>query len=180
MKEFKTTEIKLVAAFFLVAGLFGLVTFSGLIFPLDNLARLLYIFPTVLFGLAVYSGYLLLIKEDIKGVEIGRAVIALQIIQFHIAGLGYLFVTGAYVFVGFENLNFGLNFGLENTFLINLSEDTSNVVFRVNVLAVGIFIYLTRMLNKFYDQQEIQDFIEAQRHEDLEANPGKDDSNKEN
>jgi hypothetical protein len=154
MKEFRTTEIKLIGAFFLVAGLFGLFAFLTLIFPLDNLISLMNIFPTILFGMTVYSGYLLLLRENVKGLEIGRAVIVLQIIQFHIAGLGYLFVTGAYIFVGFANLNFAMNFGLENTFTINLSDDTSNVVFRVNILALAIFIYLTRVMNKIYENEE--------------------------
>ena len=163
MKEFKTIEIKLVGAFFLVAGLFGLFTFLGLIFPLDNFISFLNILPTILFGLTVYSGYLLLLKENVRGLEIGRAVIAVQIIQFHIAGLGYLFVTGAYIFVGFANLNFALNFGLDNTFTINLSDDTSNVVFRVNILALAIFIYLTKVMNRIYDSQELTEAIEKQK-----------------
>src|SRR5688572_5363326 len=121
MKDFRTTEIKLIGAFFLVAGLFGLFTFLGLIFPLDSIISILNIFPTVLFALTLYSGYLLLLKENVKGLEIGRAVIALQIIHFHIAGVGYLFVTGVYIFVGFANLDFALTFGLENTFTVNIS-----------------------------------------------------------
>ncbi|MEM8569202.1 MAG: hypothetical protein AAGF85_22290 [Bacteroidota bacterium] len=163
MKEFRTTEIKAVGAFFLVAGLFGLFTFLGLIFPLDNFVGFLNLFPTALYGLTVYSGYLLLFKEDIKGLEIGRGVIIIQLINFHIAGLGYLFVTGAYIFVGFTNLNFALNFGLENTFLINLSDDTSNVVFRVNILALAIFIYLTRVMNKIHEKEEFQEVIKNQK-----------------
>lgn len=163
MKEFRTTEIKAIGAFFLVAGLFGLFRFLVLIFPLDNLVSLVNLFPTVLYGLTVYSGYQLLFKENIKGLEIGRAVIILQIINFHIAGLGYLFVTGAYIFVGFTNLNFALNFGLENTFLINLSDDTSNVVFRVNILALAIFIYLTKVMNKIYENEELQEALEKQK-----------------
>jgi hypothetical protein len=165
MKEFRTTEIKLVGAFFLVAGLFGLFTFLTFVFPLDNLISVLNIFPTVLFGATVYSGYLLLLKEDVQGLEIGRAVIALQIIQFHIAGLGYLFVTGAYIFVGFANLDFAMNFGLENTFNINLSDDSSNIVFRINILALAIFIYLTKVMNKIYDYQEFQEPIKNQKRD---------------
>jgi len=111
---------------------------------------------------------LLLLKENVRGLEIGRAVIALQIIQFHVAGLGYLFVTGAYIFVGFANLNFALNFGLENTFTINLSDDTSNVVFRLNILALAIFIYFTGVMNKIYDNEELQEAIEKQ-NEDTES-----------
>ncbi len=162
MNEFRTTEIKLIGAFLLVAGLFGLFAFLALNSSPDNLVNLLNIFPTILFGLTVYSGYLLLLKENVKGLEIGRAVIALQIINFHIAGLGYLFVTGAYIFVGFTNLNFALNFGLANTFIINLSEDTSNVVFRLNILALAIFIYLTRVINKIFDDQELAKGFEKQ------------------
>ena len=154
MNDFRTTEIKLIGAFFLVAGLFGLFTFLGLIFPLDNILSLLNIFPTVLFALTLYSGYLLLLKENVRGLEIGRAVIALQIIHFHIAGIGYLFVTGIYIFVGFANLDFRLTFGLENTFMINISEETDNILFKVNILALAIFIYLTKVRNKIYDEQE--------------------------
>ena len=72
-------------------------------------------------------------------------------------------MTGAYIFVGFANLNFGINFGLENTFTINLSDDTSNIVFRVNILALAIFIYLTRVMNKIYDNQELQEAIKKQK-----------------
>ena len=163
MKAFRTTEIKLVGAFFLVAGLFGLFTFLGMVFPLDNLMSLVNIFPTVLFGLTVYSGYLLLLKENVKGLEIGRAVIALQIIHFHIAGVGYLFVTGAYIFLGFSNLNFGLNFGLENTFTINISEESDNILFRINILALAVFIYLTKVMDKIYDEQELQESLETEK-----------------
>lgn len=166
MKDFRTTEVRLIGAFFLVAGLFGLSTFLGLIFPIDNIISLLNIFPTVLFGLTFYSGYLLLLKENVRGLEIGRAVITLQIVQFHIAGLGYLFVTGAYIFVGFANLNFALTFGVENTFTINLSDDTSNVVFRLNILALSIFIYLTKLMNRIYDNQELQEAIKVPDKDD--------------
>lgn len=152
MKEFKTTEVKLIGAFFLVAGLFGLFNFLSLIFPLDNLISFLNIFPTILFGMTVYSGYLLLLKEDVRGLEIGRAVVALQIIQFQIAGLGYFFVTGVYIFVGIVNFKFALNFGMDNTFLINLSEST-DTTFRINILAFAIFVYLTRVLNKIFDEE---------------------------
>jgi hypothetical protein len=160
MKEFKTTEVKLIGAFFLVAGLVGLFTFLGLIFPMDNLVSLINLFPTILFGLTVYAGYLLLIKDSVKGLEIGRAIIALQIVNFHIAGVGYLFVTGAYIFVGFTNLNFALSFGMESAFIINLSDDTSNVAFRLNILALPIFIYMTRVIDRFYDIQESKESIE--------------------
>lgn len=168
MKHLHTTEIKLIGAFFIVAGLYGLSMFLAVTFPLHDIISLLNLFPTALFALTTYSGYLLLVKENAKGLEIGRAVIALQLIQFHIAGLGYLFVTGAYAFVGFANLNFGLTFGLQNTFTINISEDTSHVVFRLNILALSVFIYLTRLMNKIDDDQELEEALGKQEeHESL-------------
>ena len=163
MKEFRTTEIKLVGAFFLVAGLFGLFTFFGLVFPLNNLVSVLNLFPTMLFALTVYSGYLLLLKENVKGLEIGRAVIALQVINFHIGGVGYLFVTGAYMFAGFVDLDIGITAGLENTFVINIADESDQVVFRVNILALAIFIYLSKVMNRVYDQQQIQELIGKER-----------------
>ena len=159
MKELKTREIKLFGAFFLVAGLFGLYTFLGLVFPLDDLVSVLNIFPTVLFGLALYSGYLLLIQENAKGLEIGRAVIALQVVHFQIAGIGYLFVTGPFIFVGFANLNFGMNIGLDNTFTVHISDAATDVVFRINILALSIFLYLTRLIRKMDEKEELQESV---------------------
>jgi hypothetical protein len=160
MKTLRTTEIKLVGAFFLVAGLFGFFTFVSIALPLVDLVSILNLFPTLLFALTLYSGYLLLLKENPKGLEIGRAVVALQIIQFHIGGLGYLFVTGVYIFIGFVNLDFATTVGIENTFHVNLSDDTSNVAFRLNILALGVFIYLTRVIKKIQDEEDIREALE--------------------
>lgn len=102
----------------------------------------------MLFALALYSGYLLLLKENTKGLEIARALVAMQIVNFNIAGIGYLFVTGVYIFIGFFNNDFGMNFGLGNTFHITVLDETTSVVFRMNILALGAFIYLTRVIGK--------------------------------
>lgn len=163
MNDFRTAEIKVIGILLMVAGLFGFLMFLPAIFPLDNLISLLNIFPAGLFVLAFYSGYLLLFKEDVKGLEIGRAVVALQIIHFHIAGVGYLFVTGVYVFVGFTNFNFNVSFGIENTFAVNVSEETSNVLIKVNILALIIFMYLTRVRNKIYDEEERKELSEGEK-----------------
>jgi uncharacterized membrane protein len=163
MNRFKTTELKLIGAFFLVAGLYGLVTFISIVFPFNGLVSLLNLIPTLFFALTLYSGYLILLKEDEKGLEYGRAVIALQIVQFHIMGIGYLFVTGGYIFVGVTNLNFGINFGLENTFVINLAEETNNFQLRINVLALAIFMYLSKVLKKIENEQEALEEIQKIR-----------------
>ena len=163
MNDFRTAEIKVIGILFLVAGLFGFLMFLPAIFPLDNLISLLNILPAGLFVLAFYSGYLLLFKEDVKGLEIGRAVVALQIIHFHIAGVGYLFVTGVYVFVGFTNFNFNVSFGIENTFTVNVTEETSDVLIKANILALIIFMYLTRVRNKIYDEEERKELSEGEK-----------------
>lgn len=143
-----STEIKLVGAFFLVGGLTGFIYFLAAVFPINGLISFLYIIPTFLYGLTFYSGYLLLIKNDISGMEIGRAIIALQIIHFAIAGVEYVFVTGAHISIGFINWHFVFNFGLDNKFLISLYDESSNFLFKVNLLALAIFIYLSRTLTK--------------------------------
>ena len=163
MEKFKSTEIKLIGAFFLVAGLFGFFRFLILIFPIDNFVSLFNLFPTMLYGLTLYSGYLLLIKEDEKGLEIGRAVISLQIINFNIAGLGYVFITGAYLFFGFRNLNVHLNFGLDNIFLVNLYEESADFIFNINILALGVFLYLSRTLSKIEREKEIREELERDK-----------------
>lgn len=148
MNSLRTTEVKLIGAILLAAGLYGFVVFATLVFPLNDLVNVLNIFPTSLFGMALYAGYLLLLKESPKGLGIARALVALQIIHFGIAGIEYLFVTGIYIFVGFSNLHFSMNFGLENTFQISFSDESNNFIFHVNILALFVFIYLTRVLDK--------------------------------
>jgi hypothetical protein len=160
MNTFKSTEIKLIGAFFLVAGLYGFITFLGIIFPLNGFGSFFNLFPTLLFALTLYSGYLILLKEDEKGLEYGRAVIALQIVQFHILGVGYLFVTGGYIFIGFTNFNFGIKFGLDNTFMINLAEETNNFQLRLNVLALTIFMYLSKVMNKIENERVVQEELD--------------------
>jgi len=68
-----------------------------------------------------------------------------------------------------------LTFGFKNTFIINLSDDTSNVVLRLNILALAILIYLTRVLNKIYDDQELTEAIEEQKVD--KAEQGADNEN---
>jgi hypothetical protein len=143
--------------YFWFGGVLGFLTFLRLLLSLNDLTSFLNIFPTLLFGLTLYSGYLLILKENEKGLEIGRAVIALQIIHFHIAGIGYLFVTGVYIFIGFSNAAFGINFGLDNTFLMNITDDTDRFTFRINVLALAIFIYLTKVMHKINEESTTND-----------------------
>jgi hypothetical protein len=160
MTRLRSTEVKLIGAFFLVAGVWGFVVFLSRIFPLNNFLSFLNIFPTVLFGLTFYSGFLLLLKEDNKGLEIGRAIIAVQIINFNIAGLEYLFVTGAYIFCGFTNLKFAIKFGFENTFWIGIYDEPTNFVLRLNILALAVFLYLSRTIRIIDIETEAQDELD--------------------
>lgn len=159
----KSTEIKVIGAFFLVAGLFGFFSFLVMIFPLDNIQSLLNLFPTLLYGLTLYSGYLLLIRENEKGLEIGRAVISLQILSFNIAGLGYVFVTGGYIFFGFRNITVHLDFGLNNTFLVNLYDEPQDFILNINILALAVFLFLNRTIYKIDNERELHDMIERNK-----------------
>jgi hypothetical protein len=158
MQKLRSAEIKLIGAFFLVAGLLGFFTFGVRIFPLDNIfLSILNLFPTVLFGFTFYSGYLLLLKENEKGLEIARAVSALQIIHFNIAGLEYAFITGAYLFFGFKNANIGFDFGLLTSFTVSLYDEAQATVFQINILALGVFLYLSRTIKRIEDDREIEE-----------------------
>jgi hypothetical protein len=170
MKALRTTEIKIIGAFFLVSGLLGFFLFLPRIFPLDNLISFLSIFPTFVFGLTFYAGYLLLLREDERGLEIGRSVVAMQLLNFKIGGLGYSFITGAYIFFGFVNLNGGLNFGLETEFSVTLSDD-SPFIFRINILALAVFIYLTRTMRKIEGRIESEEKVESSASEPPPENP---------
>ena len=116
------------------------------------------------FGLTGYAGFQLL-KENEKGLEIARAIIAIQIISFHIAGLGYSFVTGAYLFVGITNAQIGFKFGLETNLSITLADESTDFVLRLNLLAIIAFIYLSRLLKQVEDDNDILDAVSRQNEE---------------
>jgi hypothetical protein len=154
MDIIKSKEVKIVGAFLLITGISGSVLFLTILFPFRNIISLLNIIPIVLFLLTAYSGYLILIKESENGLVYGRAIVALQIIKFHILGIGYYFVTGGYLFIGFNNLNFGFDFGLGTKFSVQIFDDISNVMFQLNILALVVFIYLSKLLNRIDEKTE--------------------------
>jgi hypothetical protein len=67
-------------------------------------------------------------------------------------GIGYLFVSGGFIFVGLSNLNFGMNFGLEDTFVINLAAESSYFQLRINVLVLALFMYLIDVFKKISNE----------------------------
>jgi hypothetical protein len=163
MQKLKSIEVKLIAAFLLVAGRWGFLAFLYRLFALDSgFEMILHLFAAGLFGLTTYSGFLLL-KENEKGLEIGRAIVAMQIVNFHIAGLGYSFITGAYLFFGISNARFGFDFGLDTGFLIELADESTNFVLRLNILAVAVFVYLSRTLNRVQEEQDIQEELDRSK-----------------
>jgi hypothetical protein len=171
MQKLRSAEIKLIGAFFLVAGLLGFFTFLIRIFPLDNIfLSVLNLFPTVLFGFTFYSGYLLLLKENEKGLEIARAVSSLQIIHFNIAGLEYIFITGAYLFFGFKNANVGFDFGLQTSFTVNLYDEAPAMVVQINILALGVFLYLSRTIRRIEGEREIEEEVERSKSKSPQTN----------
>ncbi len=151
----QSIELKLVAAFFFVTGVYG--AFNSIIsFPIvEDLLQILFGgFLIVIFGLTALSGYFIFIEND-KGLEYARAIAALQIVHFHIGGIGYYFVTGVYAFVGLINADFGLRFGLDNGMFINVASDPSLFILRINILAIGVFIYISKLLNRLdYESDE--------------------------
>ncbi|HBK88569.1 MAG: hypothetical protein U0289_06610 [Cyclobacteriaceae bacterium] len=168
MERLKSIEIKLIAAFLLVTGFLGFVALFSTILSTDNsIVGILYLFIAVLFGLTMYSGYLLL-KEDEKGLEIGRAIIALQILNFDIAGLSYLFTTGGAVLFGLGNSKIGFDFVIQTGFTINLNDESTNFILRINLLAIGLFVYLSRTIRKLEDEQEIQEELEKKQSEKVD------------
>jgi hypothetical protein len=168
MKGLKSTEVKLIAAFFLVTGFLGFVVlFSGILMVDNSIEGILYLFIAGLFGLTMYSGYLLL-RGNENGLEIGRAIIALQIINFDIAGLSYLFTTGGAILFGLTNSKLGFDFVIETGFTINLSDESTNFILRVNLLAIGLFIYLSRIIRRIENEQEIQEELEKRKDEQVD------------
>ena len=164
-EKIKSTEIKLIAAFLLVSGVIGFANFLFRIAALDNaFETIIYLIAAAIFGLAAYSGFQLL-KENEKGLEIARAIVAIQIVSFHIAGLGYAFVTGGYLFVGITNAKIGFNFGLETNLLITLADESSNFVLRLNLLAIIAFMYLSRLLKQVENDNDILDAVSRQNEE---------------
>jgi hypothetical protein len=71
MSIYRSIELKLVSAFFLVSGLYGFINSSILISQGGILNILFMAFITVIFGLTAYSRYLIF-REDPKGIEYDR------------------------------------------------------------------------------------------------------------
>lgn len=173
MNKLRSIEVKLIAAFLLVTGLLGFVTLLFRIAALDNLFEsLVYLIGAVIFGVAAYSG-LLLLQEKEKGLEIARGIVAIQILNFNIAGLGYSFVTGAFLFVGIANARLGFDFGLDTRLAITLADDSSNFVLQANLLAIVAFIYLSRLLKRVEDASDILDRTEYEMKEEVSSGPPK-------
>jgi hypothetical protein len=163
MDRLKRIEIRIIAAFFFVTGLTGLFAFLIKIFTLDNIFIIvMYLIASGLFGLTTYAGYLLF-KEKEKGLEIGRAIAAMQIIYFDISGLSYLFTTGIAIMFGLKDSNVGFDFVVQTGFTINLIDEPVNFIFKINLLALGIFLYLSRTINKIQDDQDIQEELEKNK-----------------
>ena len=155
MKNRNSTELKILAAILFVAGFYGFVSSLLAIFSAENFVGIIFHLGLILiFGLTTLSG-LLIFKENEKGLVYARAIVALQFINFKIAGLGYYFVTGAYLFVGINGSEIGFEYGL-NTGMNFILGDSDVLMFRLNLLAIGAFIYLTRLLNQL-DEEEIEE-----------------------
>lgn len=143
-----STEVRLIGSFFLVAGLIGFFMFFDRLFPFSDFLNLLNLLPAGLFALTTYSGYLLVAKGNATGLEIGRAIVALQIIGFQGAGFAYVFITGPYAVIRFGSSNAGFNLGLRLAFEISIYEDVGGFLVQVNIIALVAFIYLTRAYNR--------------------------------
>jgi hypothetical protein len=160
MDRLKRIEIKIIAAFFFVTGLTGLFAFLIKIFTLDNMLLIaIYLVASGLFGLTTYAGYLLF-RENEKGLEFARAISAIQLIYFDISGVSYLFTTGFAIMFGLKNSDVGFDFVVQTGFTINLTDNPVNFIFKINLLALGIFLYLSRTISKVQDDKELQEELE--------------------
>ncbi|NOS92875.1 MAG: hypothetical protein HOP30_13205 [Cyclobacteriaceae bacterium] len=165
MEKLRSMEVKLIAAIFLIGGVSGFFLFFIKLLSFESsFLAIAHLVVSLLFLATAYSGYLLF-KEEERGIEIGRAVILLQIVNFKIYGLTYFFVTGAYVFAGIYGQELGVKFGLDTGLSIVLDEDEPHFILRINLLALIIFIYLTKLLNKIHDDQLIQEELDRIKRE---------------
>ncbi|MFT5618550.1 MAG: hypothetical protein ACI85I_001785 [Arenicella sp.] len=155
MNTLQSKEAKIIGALFLISGIAGVFTFIAILFPFNSLLSLINTVPLLLFAFTGYSGYLLLVQENEKGLDYLRAIVAVQIIQFHLFGIGYYFVTGGFATIGIINISLNFNFGFDNNFIINLTEENNDFILRLNILALFAFGYLTRMIQKVEREEEL-------------------------
>ena len=141
-------ETKIIGAFLLGGGAVGtyraIVTLSH---DIGGGRLLILLIMASIMVFTLYSGYQILNKE-VQGLENGRAIMIIQFIQFAVMGLGVSFYTGGYLAVHLLRGRIGFSYDIDSAFIINFIDDPNYFLIRINLLAIAIFIYLTKLIKE--------------------------------
>ncbi len=105
------------------------------------------VFALAGYGLTFFAGWSLW-KGMKRGIPLSLAAQAIQIPQFSLGGLSYLFMAGLQlsVFMGEEGMSFATYLGSRWNIYISFEGYVTGVGF--NLVAIAIFIYLYRQFKK--------------------------------
>src|SRR6218665_956386 len=150
----KTTQsiqpkISFLAYYQIVGGAIGIILLVWRIattFPIQGLNILLYLFMALLFGLSIWSGWLLVEKKTETGLTLSKINQILQIFGLAFGGFAYEYVAGIMLSPGIDledGANFTFNFSFSKLELyFNSSKDFARVEFNL------IAIYLVYLIGK--------------------------------
>ena len=127
-----------------------------------------------LFIFSIYAGKQLLIKRTLKlGLILSIINQTLQIIQFNIAGYGFIYFSGAELSIGYkDNLSFDFDI-IASGFIISINSESSEFALMVNVFAVILLIVLFDIWEEIKEDEELVESIEGEEYKYTMANTKK-------
>jgi hypothetical protein len=141
------SRINILAYYQIVGGaivIIFLVWMVATTFPIQGLNILLYLFMAVLFGLSIWSGWLLIEKRIEVGLTLSKINQILQIFGIAFGGFAYEYVAGIGLSPGInlqEGATFTFNFSFSKFELyFNSSKDFARVEFNLVALYLVYFI----------------------------------------
>jgi hypothetical protein len=150
----KTNEIKsrinILAYYQIVGGAIGIIFLVWIVattFPVQGLNILLYLFMAVLFGLSIWSGWLLVEKQIEAGLALSKINQLLQIVSVAFGGFAYEYVAGISLWVGINlenSANFLFNFSFSKLELyFNSNKDFARMEF--NLVAIYMVYFIMKL-----------------------------------
>jgi hypothetical protein len=136
---------RIIGLFFIVTGLYGLLYAALREAILSN--ALGAVAGALAFGFTIHSGYLLL-KEDVRGIKRGMLVAALQMVNFNVAGISYVFVTGLHLGFYISRYMAGFSAHFQTVCWVFIGRGDGFYQVGVNLFALGLYFYLRKIRNE--------------------------------
>lgn len=154
------SRINILAYYQIVGGVIGIIFLVWMVattFPIQGLNILLYLLMAVLFGLSIWSGWLLIEKRIEAGLTLSKINQILQIFGIAFGGFAYEYVAGIALSPGInlqDGANFTFNFSFSKFELyFNSSKDFARVEF--NLVALYLVYFIMKLQKKIANQKNL-------------------------